>query len=501
MLPAIAYGIAAAAALLVAACNQKTKEEPAPKPGPPSPAGPGVETTTPSAVLFPPPPAPPPFYLVFFGNDLRASAAYLKLKAQGATDEAMDQGCPWTQDRLTGKGDRRIETCEIHQYALDNSKKYPEAASALVGETLPWSFNDYDSKTDADEKLRARVAEAVLKLKESEALKKLPPASKEYREKLAVGMLYFTDFPGGAAAIRAKKKPLLERTAKLVELGLKDFQDYLFQKGGLGAYEIKSDVKGAPHESALTTTKLKKASDLSKANLLYAVFFEAGLNPRFVSVERKEVDPKNPVEIHPGAVNVYKSVYYLVGLELGMNNYFFDLDRMKYRNDFKDPSLHFLGDYYGIFLHAQGVENIRIGKFERGVSLQRRSISIDPLNPSNYLALGKGLEETGNINEAELALREALRQSPKYAFAHYNLADLLLERRKDVEGALQHFLLALQSPDWNPMYDKSGQIKKVAKNYEKKFPIAKQLSIELEKQEEVAEQKSLDEGIILNRKK
>jgi hypothetical protein len=54
-----------------------------------------------------------------------------------------------------------------------------------------------------------------------------------------------------------------------------------------------------------------------------------------------------------------------------------------------------------------------------------RSWFSDPLNPEPYFQLAGVLEATGQIREAEAAIRRGLAMSPSYTGGHFELALLL----------------------------------------------------------------------------
>lgn len=68
----------------------------------------------------------------------------------------------------------------------------------------------------------------------------------------------------------------------------------------------------------------------------------------------------------------------------------------------------------GAVAHQQGAH-------AEAVALLQRSLAVDPLGPRTWNNLGEALRAMGQLDEAEYALREAVRISPQYSLAHSNL--------------------------------------------------------------------------------
>jgi tetratricopeptide (TPR) repeat protein len=66
----------------------------------------------------------------------------------------------------------------------------------------------------------------------------------------------------------------------------------------------------------------------------------------------------------------------------------------------------------------------------------KAALAQDPLNADLLIALGNIQEIRGNLREAEAATRRALEIRPTFAYGHYNLGFILLERG-DHDGALR----------------------------------------------------------------
>jgi tetratricopeptide (TPR) repeat protein len=89
--------------------------------------------------------------------------------------------------------------------------------------------------------------------------------------------------------------------------------------------------------------------------------------------------------------------------------------------------------------------SFQLKHWQDGVALFRNSLAAAP---ENYNGFGKALDDRGRKDEALAAYAEAVRLSPHYEQARYNLATLLAERGQVAE-AITNFELALQD---NPRY-------------------------------------------------
>jgi len=107
----------------------------------PAPVFPDPEPPVQTAV---PEPKSKPIELALEGHPL-ASEVYRRLKNNGATLERLDQGCH-QKEEIVGAGDRKVEACEVYEFALDNYQAHIFAARAVTG-GIPVVFHCNKSKT------------------------------------------------------------------------------------------------------------------------------------------------------------------------------------------------------------------------------------------------------------------------------------------------------------------------------------------------------------------
>jgi tetratricopeptide (TPR) repeat protein len=430
--------------------------------------------------------APRPPVVAYFGNDFRAAFAYQQLKARGVADDPIDQGCVYPDDRLLGSGDARIEPCEVRRFVYNRYLSYLDIAESLAEGTLPWQLDDRNEKTDFDRKVRERRDAAIDFLKKDVGLERLPADSDDYRRKMGIALLYFVDFPDDPAYIRAHREELLQRTAELGDqaLGLASFHDFLFEKGGLGTFFFKEDPNGVPHEPALEALKKHSGSDFSKSMVLYSVFTEAGLDPYFQTTPMREIRSDRETETHEGNIRFYLSTYMTVGLKIGGQRQFFNLEARPFHRTTNDDSTVPLDRFLGTFWGIRGVDwFLRNGKAEEAIPLLQRATDLVPGRATFPHALALAWERTHSPEKAELAYREALRLDPDGMLILYNYGRFLADADR-IEEALPLFLRAMQNPEWNSDMDKRygaipRAIKKGLKNPTTK-EAAQELSNELE---------------------
>jgi len=80
-----------------------------------------------------------------------------------------------------------------------------------------------------------------------------------------------------------------------------------------------------------------------------------------------------------------------------------------------------------------GIQQILTGNFQDGLASLRKVVSDCGDSPRARYDLGFGLLANGNLKEAEVEFREALRLNPKFARAHYQLG-VTLARRMEATG-------------------------------------------------------------------
>jgi len=88
-----------------------------------------------------------------------------------------------------------------------------------------------------------------------------------------------------------------------------------------------------------------------------------------------------------------------------------------------DPLTHWrLGDFIHKRLPPDQI-SLAVSEFER-------SVALSPNDYRYWTAWGQALEQAGDYEKAEKALREAVRLAPSYAFPRWHLGNLLLRRNR-----------------------------------------------------------------------
>src|SRR5262249_27321538 len=101
-----------------------------------------------------------------------------------------------------------------------------------------------------------------------------------------------------------------------------------------------------------------------------------------------------------------------------------------------------------IVLALAAVTSVQVGHWRNGIELWRHAIDATENNAVAHNDLAVLLAGRGEIEDAVIHLREALRIDPRYADAHYNLTnDLLAVDRIDEAAALSREELALWPAD------------------------------------------------------
>jgi len=106
----------------------------------------------------------------------------------------------------------------------------------------------------------------------------------------------------------------------------------------------------------------------------------------------------------------------------------------------QDPSLNRLeclptpGDV--VVLSGEAGLSATLGRWDDALRQWRAALSQDPLNADVLQSLSGMQEIHGNLREAEATMRRALEIHPTYAYGHYNVGYILLERG-DRDGALR----------------------------------------------------------------
>ena len=90
--------------------------------------------------------------------------------------------------------------------------------------------------------------------------------------------------------------------------------------------------------------------------------------------------------------------------------------------------------------NAAGIDELA-GDYASALANYRRAVDIDGVS-TPHRSIGRMLRKLGRLDEAEAALREALRLVPADPRSHLELARIL-ERNSDAAGAVEHLRLAL----------------------------------------------------------
>ena len=368
--------------------------------------------------------------------------AYQILKGDGVTLEQLDAGCH-QKEEIVGAGDRKVEACEVYEYALDHYKDHRRATDLLALGTVPWVLDDLDLTTDFDAKVREKVDHAIGALKESPALKDLDPTSNQYRDKLAFGLFYYVSFPDQPIRGRAAKKRWAELTRELRVLGLHDFQAYLFQAGGLGIHGFRKREPVSNNVAALNALEEKEGGSPAKANILYAVFDMAGLEPFFINIPYTVGDAHQDFDEGLGRDTRYiQSEYTGVGIPVGDSFQLFHPQEMLALRSYTEHSRrHSLRHHMGIILHSMGVRQKEYASDDaKEHSYLRAGIDLWPEDGDAFNSLA--LSQSGE--EREETLRAGLRADPENWFLNHNFAEHLAENGNHA-AAVHYYWMALDS--------------------------------------------------------
>jgi TolB-like protein/DNA-binding winged helix-turn-helix (wHTH) protein/tetratricopeptide (TPR) repeat protein len=90
-----------------------------------------------------------------------------------------------------------------------------------------------------------------------------------------------------------------------------------------------------------------------------------------------------------------------------------------------------LGPQSSFALYAAADLASVLGDFKRSEQLFRAALVADPLDPETHFMLALGLTLPERLDEAEAETRRCLAIAPDYAFAHFQLAAILIEKGQD----------------------------------------------------------------------
>ena len=87
----------------------------------------------------------------------------------------------------------------------------------------------------------------------------------------------------------------------------------------------------------------------------------------------------------------------------------------------------------------EGLIYLKLGKYGSALKTLEAAVSINPLNPYAWNALGTALRYNGQFNEAKQAYEHAINLDGQYARAHFNLAVLAELYLQDLPLALKQY--------------------------------------------------------------
>jgi protein O-GlcNAc transferase len=93
-------------------------------------------------------------------------------------------------------------------------------------------------------------------------------------------------------------------------------------------------------------------------------------------------------------------------------------------------------------LHMLGVIALQMGRFERGVEIIKRAVSVNDTSPIAFNNLAKGLKDLGRFDEAIVHFERAIALAPNFADAEFNYGTALHLMNRS-EEALFHFEKAI----------------------------------------------------------
>lgn len=473
MLPALVFAGFALFAAGCAASQSPEPQKPTPKPPPAKPE------------LDPP-------------EDPQAKGLLLKLRRDfGVKDAEVNQGCHRVDFANPGPSDLIVEAggdlkaCEVYDFILDRYEKYPELAASLTGKPIPWTLDDLNPATSFDEKIRTQVKAAIAKLEQILLKQGMKPGSEEFQEKMAVGLFYFAYFPESPGQIQKQRESLTKTVQELREIGLQDFETYLFQKAGLGVSEFQGD---APHEAtALESLSLKKGWCTERSKILFAVFRMANLPAFFLygrGWEMAKQLKQAGIELTP---QQRATGHHFIGVSLGKRNRFFDLSlfnsKAQYPKFYGESLSHFLGadlnnranslieagklgeaetqllqaerlspEYFGTYANLTDIY-YKQESYEKALATAKRSVQLEPNFAEGYFNLFAVQEQLNQDASALESLKKAVSLAPEVPDFQYALGLTLHESGKTTE-AIPHLREGLRLDPKHPSAAKAREILK-----------------------------------------
>lgn len=427
-----------------------------------------------------------------------AKDLFLKLtREHGVQDQEVNQGChrmdlanPGPSDLIVEAGGD-LKACEVYDFVLDRFEKYPELAARLTGKPIPWTLDDLNPATNFDEKIRTQVKAAIAKLEQILLKQGLKPGSEEFQEKLAVGLFHFAYFPEKQAYIQGHHESLAKTVHELGEIGLQDFETYLFQKGGMGVAEFQGD---APQEAtALESLTLKKGWCTERSKILFAVFRMAQL-PAFFLYGRGWEMVKHlqqaGIELSP---QQRVAGHHFIGVTIGKRVRAFDLSlfnsKAQYPRYYGESLSHFLSadlnnranslieggklteaeiqllqaerlapHYFGTYANLTDIY-YKQETYPKALAAAKRAVELEPNFAEGFYNLFAVQEQLGQDASALESLRKAVALAPEVAEFRYTLGITLHEQGKS-EEALPHLRAGLTLDPKHPQAGKARELLK-----------------------------------------
>jgi tetratricopeptide (TPR) repeat protein len=355
---------------------------------------------------------------------------------------------------VQGKGDSRISSEEVWDYALDHSEdtKIREATEGVLARPLPWLLDDFNPNTLEDDKIRERVQDAIRLLAGLLQKQNLKSDTPEYQVKLAVGLLLLVAVP------RSEKmdpyKEILERyyTKQLEQLGLGAFKEDLLLRGGLRV--DTEDLKKEDVEySALEAIYHDKGACTELSKILYAVLKMAGFKPFFVSVNPWKTDIeeiKSILNEVPGYGHLCIAIR--INGEVGL----LDPAIFPLNPSHGEYYLLSLRQYLGLDYHNLGQSLQSQKKMDQARQEYETGLMIDPASPVLYLARGSLWSVKNETDKAIEDYTLALRIHPNDAVAHFYLGKAWAQK-KEWKRAIQEFSEAIRiQPNMAAAYCRRG---------------------------------------------
>lgn len=444
MLPLIVLGGIAAAALL-SGCSPH-------KPATKTPTRPRRE--------------PDPKYETDFGEDPKAKWVHLQLKSKGIPDANLDQGCSvihWDEkDNLTnpgglGKGDHKIESCEVYGFALD---RYQDAGfrpivETISGKPIPWVLDDFNIHTTFDNELRKSIHKQIKKFDQMIRKMGFKPDSPEYQERMAMGLFTMMAIPSwGLRLPKQEVNPglfddveILRRSfenlkGELKKLGMESVWDHFSTHGGLRINALNTE-----EYTALEALDQRMGNCTEHSKILYAAYKMAGLKPEFVIS-----DPlKSGYEwIKKWAENNPGYSHQSVGLEINGKFRHFDTaitePRAKHNSYVRLNLLQALSAHFT----SRGVAFWEQGKIPEAIKESHRATSLDPYNGVAFSNGSNYYREAGQKAQALEYANRAIQIQPRNEGAYLNRAKILVSMGERKAALKDYDHLVELNPE-NPM--------------------------------------------------